>query len=122
MKNLPPLHLFVSVYPHPSLGLTGLEYLVKQASNDANGSVHKAWQATKFGTQNCLCVLCELGVEIDLCLCFQGLKSHAVTMFEVGKLSDESLDSFLSELEKVRQASPTKNQGEAIVRCPKGET
>ena len=31
----------------------------------------------------------------------QGLKSHAVTMFEVGKLSDESLDSFLTELEKV---------------------
>ncbi|XP_061181640.1 protein FAM91A1-like [Saccostrea echinata] len=30
-----------------------------------------------------------------------GLKSHAVTMFEVGKLSDESLDSFLAELEKV---------------------
>ena len=29
------------------------------------------------------------------------MKSHAVTMFEVGKLSDESLDSFLSELEKV---------------------
>lgn len=31
----------------------------------------------------------------------QNLKSHAVTMFEVGKLSDESLDSFLIELEKV---------------------
>ncbi|XP_059163010.1 protein FAM91A1-like [Physella acuta] len=30
-----------------------------------------------------------------------GLKSHAVTMFEVGKLSDESMESFLSELEKV---------------------
>lgn len=30
-----------------------------------------------------------------------GLRSHAVTMFEVGKLSDESLESFLSELEKV---------------------
>ncbi|XP_041359980.1 protein FAM91A1-like [Gigantopelta aegis] len=30
-----------------------------------------------------------------------GLKSHAVTMFEVGKLSDESMDSFLQELEKV---------------------
>lgn len=30
-----------------------------------------------------------------------GLKNHAVTMFEVGKLCDESLDSFLSELEKV---------------------
>lgn len=31
----------------------------------------------------------------------QGLKNHAVTMFEVGKLCDESLDSFLGELEKV---------------------
>ena len=31
----------------------------------------------------------------------QGLKSHAVTMFEVGKLTDESLDSFLTELGKV---------------------
>ncbi|XP_071043761.1 protein FAM91A1 isoform X2 [Parasteatoda tepidariorum] len=30
-----------------------------------------------------------------------GLKSHAVTMFEVGKLSDESMDSFLTELSKV---------------------
>ena len=36
---------------------------------------------------------------------FQGLKSHAVTMFEVGKLSDESLDSFLMELEKIRVRS-----------------
>lgn len=32
---------------------------------------------------------------------FQGLKNHAVTMFEVGKLCNESLDSFLGELEKV---------------------
>ncbi|KAK3090617.1 hypothetical protein FSP39_013167 [Pinctada imbricata] len=38
-----------------------------------------------------------------------GLKSHAVTMFEVGKLSDESLDSFLAELEKVGSAA----EGEA---------
>ncbi|XP_011197048.1 protein FAM91A1 [Zeugodacus cucurbitae] len=30
-----------------------------------------------------------------------GLKNHAVTMFEVGKLSEESMDSFLAELEKV---------------------
>ncbi|CAG0881006.1 unnamed protein product, partial [Darwinula stevensoni] len=30
-----------------------------------------------------------------------GLKNHAVTMFEVGKLSDESLGSLLEELEKV---------------------
>ena len=33
----------------------------------------------------------------------QNLKSHAVTMFEVGKLSDETLDTFLAELEKVRR-------------------
>eukprot|EP00116_Pleurobrachia_bachei_P002749 sb/3463011/ len=38
-----------------------------------------------------------------------GLKTHAVTMFEVGKLSDESLDSFLSELEKVKSTA----EGEA---------
>ncbi|XP_066546562.1 protein FAM91A1 [Amia ocellicauda] len=37
------------------------------------------------------------------------LKSHAVTMFEVGKLSDESLDSFLLELEKVESTA----EGEA---------
>ena len=30
-----------------------------------------------------------------------GLKTHAVTMFEVGKLSDESMDSLVAELEKV---------------------
>ena len=33
--------------------------------------------------------------------CTQSLKNHAVTMFEVGKLTDESLDSFLVELGKV---------------------
>ncbi|EDV23394.1 uncharacterized protein TRIADDRAFT_57976 [Trichoplax adhaerens] len=33
----------------------------------------------------------------------QGLKSHAVTMFEVGKLSNESLDCFVTELDKVEQ-------------------
>ncbi|KAJ4442241.1 hypothetical protein ANN_12107 [Periplaneta americana] len=39
-----------------------------------------------------------------------GLKNHAVTMFEVGKLSDESLDSFLAELEKISTAD---SEGEA---------
>uniref|UniRef100_A0A8K9UGJ5 Family with sequence similarity 91 member A1 n=1 Tax=Oncorhynchus mykiss TaxID=8022 RepID=A0A8K9UGJ5_ONCMY len=37
------------------------------------------------------------------------LKSHAVTMFEVGKLSDETLDSFLMELDKVESTA----EGEA---------
>lgn len=39
--------------------------------------------------------------KFDFVVIFQGLKSHAVTMFEVGKLLDESIDGFLSELEKV---------------------
>ncbi len=30
------------------------------------------------------------------------LKNHAVTLFEVGKLSDEALDNFVEELEKVK--------------------
>jgi len=40
----------------------------------------------------------------------QGLKRHAVTMFEVGKLSDETMDSFIEELEKIENVS---NEGEA---------
>ena len=30
-----------------------------------------------------------------------GLKSHAVTMFEVGKLADEVMDDFLEQLDTV---------------------
>ncbi|XP_065061970.1 protein FAM91A1-like [Rhopilema esculentum] len=39
----------------------------------------------------------------------QGLKRHSVTMFEVGKLTDESMDSLLQELEKVENVA----EGEA---------
>ncbi|XP_049846407.1 protein FAM91A1 isoform X1 [Schistocerca gregaria] len=39
-----------------------------------------------------------------------GLKNHAVTMFEVGKLSDESLDSFVTELDSI---STVDSEGEA---------
>ncbi|KAG8292574.1 hypothetical protein J6590_036319 [Homalodisca vitripennis] len=42
----------------------------------------------------------------------RGLKSHAVTMFEVGKLLDESIDGFLNELEKVSTARDD-SEGEA---------
>ncbi|CAB4000534.1 Hypothetical predicted protein, partial [Paramuricea clavata] len=42
-----------------------------------------------------------------------GLKNHAVTMFEVGKLSDESLDSLLLELEKVRSKVGREAEDEA---------
>lgn len=48
-----------------------------------------------------------LDSSVSLPFC-QNLKSHAVTMFEVGKLSDETLDSFLAELEKVRPAMETR--------------
>ena len=39
-----------------------------------------------------------------------GLKNHAVTMFEVGKLPDESLDSLMHELENI---STEESEGEA---------
>ena len=32
-----------------------------------------------------------------------GLKAHAVTMFEAGKLNDEQMDDFLMQLDKVRE-------------------
>lgn len=38
-----------------------------------------------------------------------GLKSHAVTMYEVGKTADETLDDFLNELDKVHEVA----EGEA---------
>ena len=41
----------------------------------------------------------------------QGLKNHAVTMFEVGKLTDEALDSFMVELDKVEDEP--EGEGEA---------
>ncbi|KAK8390079.1 hypothetical protein O3P69_012953 [Scylla paramamosain] len=40
----------------------------------------------------------------------QGLKSHAVTMFEVGKMLDEGLDSLISELDKIQRSD---SEGEA---------
>ncbi len=41
-----------------------------------------------------------------------GLKNHAVTMFEVGKLSDQSLDNFLFELDKI-STDEHNNEGDA---------
>lgn len=43
----------------------------------------------------------HIGATCGMPLPTQGLKSHAVTMFEVGKLADEALDSFLTELDRV---------------------
>lgn len=43
------------------------------------------------------------------CLRVQGLKSHAVTMFEAGKMADESLDNLLAELDKVCMCLLTQN-------------
>ena len=39
------------------------------------------------------------------------MKNHAVTMFEVGKLTDEALDSFMTELDKV--GDEPEGEGEA---------
>src|SRR5690606_35412409 len=40
-----------------------------------------------------------------------GLKNHAVTLFEVGKMPDELLDDFIKELDQVQQPGDT--EGEA---------
>jgi hypothetical protein len=40
-----------------------------------------------------------------------GLKNHAVTLFEVGKMPDELLDEFLSHLDKIETNG--ENEGEA---------
>lgn len=42
-----------------------------------------------------------------------GLKNHAVTMFEVGKLPDESIDSLLMELSKINSADMEDEGSEA---------
>lgn len=42
-----------------------------------------------------------------------GLKNHAVTMFEVGKLPEESIDSLLLELSKISDANMEDEGGEA---------
>ncbi|XP_054155779.1 protein FAM91A1-like [Oppia nitens] len=42
-----------------------------------------------------------------------GLKNHAVTMFEVGKLADESIDSLLLELSKIGDSELDEDGGEA---------
>lgn len=41
----------------------------------------------------------------------EGLKNHAVTLFEVGKMPDELLDDFLNELDKIRSLG--EGEGEA---------
>lgn len=46
-----------------------------------------------------------------------GLKAHAVTMFEAGKLNDEQMDDFLMQLDKVCSisVSPEKNSHKIIL-------
>ena len=58
-----------------------------------------------MGNLSPVCFVIIIGIKIyeirDFHFLFQDLKNHAVTMFEVGKLCDESIDSFLEELDKV---------------------
>ena len=62
---------------------------------DSNVGALRAWRATRLHTYT------HTHTHTFPRRRPQGLKSHAVTMFEVGKLTDESMDSFLAQLDKV---------------------
>ena len=48
-----------------------------------------------------------------------GLKNHAVTMFEVGKLAEEVLDDFMAELDKVKVTKTQKKYAGIYRTVPK---
>ena len=68
------------------------------------------------------CDACRDRIRESGSLRSQGLKNHAVTMFEVGKLSDESLDSFLAELEKVGRACTSRGKTSAVLFLSSGNS
>lgn len=76
----------------------------KKKLKHKNAIAHSVQSESKICEGSWKCVILTfaglLG-SIKEVIVVQGLKSHAVTMFEVGKLNDESLDSFLTELGKV---------------------
>ncbi|KAJ7991920.1 hypothetical protein DPEC_G00288870 [Dallia pectoralis] len=91
-----------------------LGFALKKGGSFGSEQLHPTWKSApsvnRIRYAYISCVLSYINIRNTIPPSISvNLKSHAVTMFEVGKLSDETLDSFLMELEKVESTA----EGEA---------